>query len=152
MTRRFTGWHMAGIMVSFFAVVIAVNFYMATQASRTFGGVVVENSYVASQRFNGWLADARAQDALGWTATPAVDDAGRVTVALAVEGRPIRGATVKAIATHPVGRLSARSFVLRELGNGQYGSAEVLASGRWQLRVDVSVQGREARFEQDIRR
>ncbi|NML07840.1 FixH family protein [Sphingomonas sp. G-3-2-10] len=152
MTRRFTGWHMAGIMVSFFAVVIAVNFYMATQASRTFGGVVVENSYVASQRFNGWLADARAQDALGWRATPAVDDAGRVTVVLADNEGAIRGATVMATATHPVGRLSARSFALRDMGDGRYGSAEALAAGRWQLRIDVRAQGREARFEQDVRR
>src|SRR3546814_8818871 len=54
--RRFTGWHMTAILIAFFAAVIAVNMLMATVAVRSFGGTVVENSYVASQKFNGWLA------------------------------------------------------------------------------------------------
>ena len=32
----------------------------------TFGGTVVDNSYVASQNYNRWLADADEQEALGW--------------------------------------------------------------------------------------
>src|SRR3546814_10033574 len=64
--RRFTGWHMTAILIAFFAAVIAVNMLMATVAVRSFGGTVVENSYVASQKFNGWLAQARAQRRLGW--------------------------------------------------------------------------------------
>ena len=64
MTRRFTGWHMTAIMFAFFGVVVSVNMLMATLATRTFGGTVVENSYVASQSFNRWLAEARAQDRL----------------------------------------------------------------------------------------
>ena len=58
--RTFTGWHMATILVSFFAIVVGVNLLMARFATSTFGGVVVENSYVASQQFNQplncWLA------------------------------------------------------------------------------------------------
>jgi len=57
-TGPFTGKHFAVIIVAFFAVVIGVNLFMATQASATFGGVVVENSYVASQEFNKWLDEA----------------------------------------------------------------------------------------------
>ena len=54
-------------MVAFFGVVIAVNLLMAHYAVSTFSGTVVDNSYVASQEFNGWLGAARAQRALGWT-------------------------------------------------------------------------------------
>ena len=54
-TGPFTGRHITIIMVAFFAVVIAVNLLMARYATSTFGGVVVENSYVASQNFNKWL-------------------------------------------------------------------------------------------------
>jgi len=61
MTKRFTGWHMTGILLGFFGIIVAVNFTMATLATRTFGGVVVQNSYVASQRYNEWLKAARAQ-------------------------------------------------------------------------------------------
>jgi len=66
MTRTFTGWHMTGIVVALFGVVIAVNVLMASYAIGTFGGTVVDNSYVASQRFNSWLAEARTQRDLGW--------------------------------------------------------------------------------------
>ena len=68
MGRTFTGRHMAMIMVGFFGVIIAVNFTMARFATATFGGIVVENSYVASQEFNGWLEEAEKQRALGWDA------------------------------------------------------------------------------------
>ena len=44
MTRRFTGYHMTAILLAFFGIVVAVNLVMATLATRTFGGVVVENS------------------------------------------------------------------------------------------------------------
>ena len=64
MTRRFTGRHMLVLMLAFFGVVVAVNLLMATLATRTFGGTVVDNSYVASQRYNRWLdAGARAESA-----------------------------------------------------------------------------------------
>ena len=66
MTKPFTGWHMATILVGFFGIVIAVNVYMARAAIKTFGGTVVDNSYVASQEFNGWLAAAHKQERLGW--------------------------------------------------------------------------------------
>jgi nitrogen fixation protein FixH len=65
--RKFTGWHMTGILVAFFGVVVSVNVFMAQAAISTFGGTVVDNSYVASQKFNGWLDKAEAQKALGWT-------------------------------------------------------------------------------------
>ena len=58
MSRPFTGRHMAMILVAFFGVVIVVNLIMARYASSTFGGIVVENSYVASQEFNKWLDEA----------------------------------------------------------------------------------------------
>ena len=63
MTRNFSGKHMAIILVSFFGVVIVVNLVMARLAVSTFGGVVVENSYVASQEFNRWLEEAEAEAA-----------------------------------------------------------------------------------------
>jgi nitrogen fixation protein FixH len=58
---------MLAAMIAFFAVVISVNMVMATAATRTFGGKVVENSYVATQKFNTWLDKAAAQRRLGWT-------------------------------------------------------------------------------------
>jgi nitrogen fixation protein FixH len=64
MTREFTGWHMLGIMVVMFGIIISVNLTLAYKAVQTFPGLETRNSYVASQSFN---ADRAAQDALGWT-------------------------------------------------------------------------------------
>ncbi|MFD2579774.1 FixH family protein [Novosphingobium colocasiae] len=62
---RFTGRHMATILVLGFGVVIGINFLMAHYAVSTFGGVVVENSYVASQDFNRWLDEAAKEKGAG---------------------------------------------------------------------------------------
>lgn len=67
--KPFTGWHMLAIMVAFFGVIIAVNLLMATLANTSWTGLVVQNTYVASQQFNERVADARAQAALGWKGT-----------------------------------------------------------------------------------
>ncbi len=50
--REFTGRHAAAVFVGAFAVIIAVNVALAVSAVRTFPGLEVANSYVASQEFN----------------------------------------------------------------------------------------------------
>ncbi len=60
-----TGRKVLIFTVAAFGLIIAVNVTMAVLAARTFPGLEVENSFVASQEFN---ASQRAQKALGWTA------------------------------------------------------------------------------------
>jgi nitrogen fixation protein FixH len=141
---------MAAILIGFFGIVIAVNFVMATNAVRTFGGVVVDNSYVASQRFNGWLADGRAQDALGWY-VEAQGDGGALVVRLAGPAGPIDGATMQVSAEHPLGRLPGRSFALPAIGGGTYSAPHALTPGRWRIRIDAHANGRDAHFIKDVR-
>lgn len=64
---EFTGRRLALIMIAFFAVIIAVNVTMAMIARSSWTGLVVKNSYVASQEFNEKVAEARAMKARGWT-------------------------------------------------------------------------------------
>jgi nitrogen fixation protein FixH len=59
-----TGRKVFAFTASAFAVIIGVNIWMAVEAVRTFPGLEVKNSYVASQTFD---ADRSAQQALGWT-------------------------------------------------------------------------------------
>ena len=63
MTRELTGRHVFGIFALAFGTIIAVNLTLAFNAVRTFPGVEVKNSYVASQSFD---ADRAAQIALNW--------------------------------------------------------------------------------------
>ena len=51
-------------------VFVAVNLFMAYNAVGGFHGTVVDTSYVASQKYNGWLAKAETSRALGWQVVP----------------------------------------------------------------------------------
>jgi nitrogen fixation protein FixH len=64
MTREFTGRHMLFLMIAFFAVVISVNMAMAVIASGSWTGLVVKNSYVASQQFNERTAELERSAAM----------------------------------------------------------------------------------------
>lgn len=132
---RFTGWHMTAILISFFAVVVGVNLYMARNAVSTFGGKVVENSYVASQQFNGWLAADRAQAALGWTVAATRMADGRVEVA---SSGPGAGAVLAGEARHPLGHLPDQALQFMANGKGGFVSRQVLANGRWTLRLQLA--------------
>jgi nitrogen fixation protein FixH len=144
MTKRFTGWHMTAIMIAFFGVIVAVNLTMATFATRTFGGKVVENSYVASQKYNGWLAAARQQEKLGWAHQVALDPARRVTVDLS-----IAGAQVEASARHPLGREAEVKLTFAGSG-GRYRSVEALPAGRWIVHLTVSKDADRARYIETV--
>lgn len=148
MTREFTGRHMALIMVGFFGVVIAVNLTMARYATSTFGGIVVENSYVASQKFNGWLEQAEKQRALGWDAVTTWRPDNRLAVQLS--GAPA-DAKVSAVARHPLGRLPDQPLAFEPNGKGRFLSTAALPEGRWQVRLEVTAGGRAWRREEEIR-
>lgn len=137
MTRRFTGRHMLAIMLAFFGVVVGVNLTMAGFATRTFGGTVVDNSYVAGQRFNGWLAEGEAQERLGWGTAISLDRTRHVTLELFHEDLPLAGATVRAEARHPVGRSPDIAVDFRPAGAGAYISTTPLPAGRWIVHLEI---------------
>lgn len=144
MKRTFSGRQMSAILVAGFGVVIAVNLSAAVVAKRTFGGVVVENSYVASQNYNDWLQRAAEQRALGWSVEPHRLADGRVAVTLAAVPD---GARIEGEARHPLGRQP--DMTLRFGADGV--SREALPPGRWTLRLTVHAGGREMRVESDLR-
>lgn len=144
MKRTIDGRHVAAILVAGFAVVIAVNFSVAVVAKRTFGGVVVENSYVASQDYNRWLREAEKEKAMGWHAIPRRLPDGRIALALA---NVPAGARITGDARHPLGRLpdTALSFDADGI------SREPMAAGRWTLRLTIEAGGHRVRSESAIR-
>lgn len=137
MTHRpstFTGRHMAAVFVGGFAVVIAVNLVMASFAVGSFHGTVVDNSYVASQKYNGWLKQARASQALGWQAVPHRRDDGRVVIeTLAVP----QGAQITAAAERPLGAREETTLSFAPASQGSWVSREALPAGRWQVRMAI---------------
>lgn len=132
MSKPFTGRRMTAILVVAFGVVIAVNLCMAALAIRGFGGVVVENSYVASQRFNTWLEDARHQEHLGWIAEVSRDQTGHLIVTTqSIPREAIATATIR----RPLGDPSVVDLPLDRLDNSTFRSIDLLAAGRWIVRL-----------------
>ncbi len=79
------GWHVLSWFVIGFGIIIAVNLTLAVNAVRTFPGLEVKNSYVASQAFE---ADRAAQTALGWEVSATVER-GVLTLQILEQGQPI---------------------------------------------------------------
>lgn len=130
--REFTGRHMLLIMLGFFGVIVAVNIGMAVFARTSWTGLVVQNSYVASQEFNGKVAAVRAQQSLGWKQTLEIVDR-EVRFALSDrDGRPI------AVSQASLTLRSPRTDTLdRTLALGPNGHVEIdrLANGVWILEM-----------------
>jgi nitrogen fixation protein FixH len=129
----FTGRKFFVIIASAFAVIIAVNITLAVQAVRTFPGLEVANTYVASQSFD---ADRKAQMALGWTVAASVEE-GELRIAITgADGAPVEPKTVAAT----VGRATERSDDATPdltFDGTAYVAPVVLATGYWNLWLDA---------------
>lgn len=147
MSKPFTGRHMAIILVVFFGVVMGVNFTMARLASSTFGGIQVENSYVASQNYNEWLAAAREQDEWGWQIATQPREDGRL--AILADG-PGAQAEVSATLRHPLGRAPDMVLTFARREDGTFLSTTPVPLGRWIMRLEVIDAGRRWRREERL--
>lgn len=136
---QFTGFHMTLCMVAFFSVIIVVNFGMAMLASNSWTGLVVKNSYVASQKFNAELKAAEQQKSIGWHSTLHYRDGSLVVTLKDRDGNRLYPKTLTATVGRPAFEQLDQRLVL---DNGKDGSFHVgvdLAPGEWALRIEASV-------------
>ncbi|MCP5081382.1 MAG: cytochrome oxidase [Alphaproteobacteria bacterium] len=147
---EFTGKHMLFMMLAFFGVVIGVNLIMATFASSTWTGLIVKNSYVASQDFNAKLEKARTQDALGWTSTAALNGRELSLKILDAEGNPLNALNVVARVYRPVAEAEDHDVALTAQGAGAYGAKVGLGAGLWEVSVLATDRG-DRTYEQIFR-
>ncbi|RFC68277.1 MULTISPECIES: FixH family protein [Mesorhizobium] len=146
----FTGRHMLLIMLAFFGVIIAVNFLMAYFARSSWTGLVVENSYVASQEFNAKMAETRAQEALGWTGNLVVAD-GRVRYSLTDKGgHAVRLKSVGITFMHPVDDREDEHIDLVRGGDGIFDGPHTFSDGVWLVEI-VADAGLEKPYRETLR-
>lgn len=136
--RQFTGYHMILVMVAFFGTIITVNMIMAWHATHSWTGLVVKNSYVASQHFNEVTAQKQAQAALGWRASIDYQNQ-QMTVAVTDNtGAAIENAIVTAALGRPAHEQLDRTLQFAETVAGTYTVSEALEPGLWQADFTVT--------------
>lgn len=135
--REFTGRHMLMIMLAFFGVIITVNVVMARFAVTSWTGLVVENSYVASQQFNEKMVAVRTQNDLGWV--PKLEIAsGKIIFTLNDRiGNPVTMTSGKATFQHPTFEAADWSTSLQPSGNGQLSAVSAISPGVWVVNVEI---------------
>ncbi|MEL6268125.1 MAG: FixH family protein [Pseudomonadota bacterium] len=134
---RLTGAHVAAFMGLAFLTIVGANTALVVAATGSFPGIVVKNSYVASQDFEARRAAARAT---GWTVTPGWED-GRLVVAVTGAEGPVDALNVTAVIGRPAEDTHDRAVLLRPAGEGRYVVTAALAPGRWQARIALSPEG-----------
>ena len=128
---EFTGKHMLGAMVAFFGVIITVNLIMARFAVTTWSGLVVPNTYVASQQFNAKAAESRAIAALGYSVELNSSSDGLSIRLTDSSGAPAVADSVVVDLRRPVGTDQDRYMQLSGGSDGVYRGAGELAEGEW---------------------
>jgi nitrogen fixation protein FixH len=136
--KEFTGRHMLLLMLAFFAVVLLANGTLVVVAMNNWSGLVVPNSYVASQKFNAAIDEAQVRAGKDWRGSFDIDENGRAILTLrdgkglAVAGRQVRGH-----AARPTHEKADQDLTFREVESGTYQVQEDLATGVWLLTVRV---------------
>lgn len=127
---------MAMVVVGAFSVIITVNLFLAYSAVKTFPGLEVKNSYVASQHF-----DERrdAQTALGWTVRADAVGGALVLSITDENGTPVRVKSLDAVlgrATHVKDDITP-AF---EFNGSAYVAPAELRDGNWNIRMKAIAQ------------
>lgn len=129
-----TGKHVLAGFVAAFSVIIGVNLVLAWSAIRTFPGLEVANSYVASQEFD---ARRKAQEALGWTVDAAHGE-GRLVLSITdASGAPVEVATLGAVLGRATEARDDTTPDFRFDGTAYVAPID-LAPGNWNIRMEAT--------------
>lgn len=136
---EFTGWHMFTIICMFFGTIITVNMILAFNAGSTWTGLVVKNTYVASQIFNEETEKLEQQRAMGWTSDLKYQDAQLRLQLTDNKGALITGANVSAKIGNPVHETNDHMVSFTQIGEF-YVVENNLENGLWQIDLQVQTQ------------
>lgn len=133
--KPLTGRKVLVILLTFFGVVCAANVALIYAATDTFPGLVVRNSYDASQIYD---VERNAQTALGWRAAVDLTDGVLTANIHDRDGKPVRGLAVTALIGRPATNDGQRTVALTET-DGLYVARTEMKQGVW--RVEILAKG-----------
>lgn len=128
--RPLTGHKVAAIMCASFVIIISVNLTLAYQAVRTFPGLEVKNSYVASQSFD---IDHAAQLALSWDVSAEVR-AGTLRLEISKDGQPV-SPNIRSVVFGMATSVAADQFPELRFDGTAFVAPIDARAGNWNLRV-----------------
>ena len=136
--RPFTGRHMLFGMLAFYAVIIGANLVMAFSATRSWTGLLTDNVYIESRRYDEVIEANRAADASGLGVTVS-QTGGRLAFTLSGAGPATR--LEGARAERPVGEAEDRHLALTRVTDATFLSAEPIPRGAWNVTLPVTHRG-----------
>ena len=149
---RFTGKHMLLVMVGFFGVIIAVNLTLAYLASGSWTGLVVKNSYVASQQFNDQLESAENQRALGLSSDFSYHSGAISFVLKNKDGEKMAVTDLVAEIGRPAFEQLDQKLPFIPAGDNRYTLSVDLEPGIWMIRITGKTRlANEIAYRRDVR-
>lgn len=133
--KGFTGRHMLLTTTAFFGVIIAVNVIMAWLALSTWSGLVVNDTYVASQEFNKNAAAMKAMTASGITGRLSIKGSEIYYSIRNRDGSPAIVDEVTANFKRPVGDHNDFSVAFRKLSEGRFAGDHDVTTGDWIVEI-----------------
>jgi nitrogen fixation protein FixH len=122
-------------LATIFGAVIAINLSMVYFAVGSAPGFVTDRPFERGKAYNFDLPAARAQEALGWTASIETRDA-LVTARFATrDAHPLEGLSVVAVASRVMGPVADIRQKLVETSPGTYTAALDLPKGQWDVEL-----------------
>lgn len=142
-----TGRKVFAMFCAFFGVIFTANAALVVAANGTWPGMETWSAYRAGQLYNSEAAAARAADARGWSLMLAAERQANGAARLVARAADRGGAALAArdlVGTlrRPLQQREDRALTFREEAPGLYvAHAEGVASGQWDLVVDVTEAG-----------
>lgn len=143
--RPLTGRSVLIMLLAFFGVMLAVNFYMARAAIGTHPGLDHRNAYEAGVAYNKEIEAAKAQNALGWSVGLSRAKKGAATEVIASvkdkAGQPVTGLEAALHFDHPSSSRLDKDVAAPAIADGTYAGAAELTPGHWQVKVEFKRNG-----------
>lgn len=143
--REITGRHVLFGFVGAFGLIIGVNLFLAYSAVKTFPGLEVANSYVASQEFD---VRKSAQEALGWSVNAELRGKQLVLSITDADG-PVEVRALHAVLGRPTQVKDDVEPVFVFDGTAYVAPIE-LADGNWDIRMEAIAEDG-TRFSQRVK-
>ena len=143
----FTGWHMLGVLFLFFGTIISVNFYMAYHAITSWSGLVADDTYVASQQFNGKVEEAKALAATGVTGKLTITGSDIRYEVFHPETGPVAADTLTLTFKRPVGERQDFELDLKPVSEGVFATTHEVLPGHWIVDASAKRDGRRIMHE-----